>query len=136
MKLLSRIATRRLSMKTNSSRRLNMETNTSLKRLVIVVALGVALSGLPTYTAGSNAIAADPSARSEMSGPTLMTALPAQASDAVMEWNLEAVRLTLTSTPTLAPVEQARVMAIIQVAVHDAVNGITGRYATHLSPGP
>lgn len=27
-------------------------------------------------------------------------------------------------------------MAIVQVAVHDAVNGITGKYATYLSPGP
>src|SRR6266498_2749515 len=34
------------------------------------------------------------------------------------------------------PVQQTRVMAIIQVAVHDAVNGITGEYATYLSTGP
>ena len=26
-------------------------------------------------------------------------------------------------------------MAIVQVSVHDAVNGITGKYATYLSPG-
>ena len=34
------------------------------------------------------------------------------------------------------PVQQTCVMAIIQVAVHDAVNGITGEYATYLSTGP
>ncbi|HKR58590.1 MAG TPA: vanadium-dependent haloperoxidase [Pyrinomonadaceae bacterium] len=53
----------------------------------------------------------------------------------VTEWNQEAVRLTLLTTSNLAPVQQTRVMAIVQVAVHDAVNGITGKYATYLSPG-
>ena len=55
--------------------------------------------------------------------------------DAVMEWNQQAATRTLTVAPALAPVQQTRVMAIIQVAVHDAVNGITGEYATYLSPG-
>ncbi|HYE14563.1 MAG TPA: vanadium-dependent haloperoxidase [Pyrinomonadaceae bacterium] len=63
-------------------------------------------------------------------------ALPAQLSDAVTEWNQEAVRLTLLPASSLSPVQQTRVMAIVQVSVHDAVNGLTGEYATYLSPGP
>jgi len=64
----------------------------------------------------------------------------AQAADPVTEWNQHAVALTLASPPAvpaaLSPVQQTRVMAIAQVAVHDAVNGITREYATYLSPGP
>jgi len=37
-----------------------MKTNTSWKRVVIVVALGAALSGVPAYPSVSEAIAADP----------------------------------------------------------------------------
>jgi hypothetical protein len=55
---------------------------------------------------------------------------PARANDPVTEWNQHAV--TLTVTPALSSVAQTRVMAIVQVAVHDAVNGITGKYATYL----
>src|SRR5918993_297656 len=60
----------------------------------------------------------------------------AAAGDAVMEWNQQAATRALSASPALSPVQQTRVMAIIQVAVHDAVNGITGEYATYLSPGP
>ncbi|MCA1632824.1 MAG: vanadium-dependent haloperoxidase [Acidobacteria bacterium] len=66
----------------------------------------------------------------------MKAALAAQVNDAVTEWNQEAVRLTLLPASALAPVQQTRVMAIAQVAVHDAVNGLTGKYATYLSPGP
>ena len=66
-----------------------------------------------------------------VSGPPLMTANP---KDAVTVWNRRAVSLAVT--PALAPVEQGRVMAMVQVAVHDAVNGITGEFETYLSPGP
>ena len=60
---------------------------------------------------------------------------PIQAGTVVMEWNQEAARLALLPASNLAPVQQARVMAIVQVAVHDAVNGITQDYETYLSPG-
>jgi PAP2 superfamily len=60
-------------------------------------------------------------------------AAPARASDAVMEWN--DIARTLTVVPALAPVQQTRVMAIVQVAVHDAVNAITGEYETYQSIG-
>lgn len=50
----------------------------------------------------------------------------ARASDPVTEWNDLARQLTVV--PALSPVQQTRVMAIVQVAVHDAVNAITRRY--------
>jgi hypothetical protein len=53
----------------------------------------------------------------------------------VMEWNQQAAALTLLPASAQAPVQQTRTMAIVQVAIHDAVNGITGDYATYLSPG-
>ena len=59
---------------------------------------------------------------------------PAMTNDVVLEWNDLAVRLTLQAVPALAPVQQTRVMAIFQLAVHDAVNGITGDYETYLTP--
>jgi hypothetical protein len=59
---------------------------------------------------------------------------PAVTSNVVIEWNDQAVRLTLQSVPALAAIQQTRVMAIFQVAVHDAVNGITGDFETYLSP--
>lgn len=64
------------------------------------------------------------------------TATPpmAVANDVVTEWNQKAVSIVLAAAPPLAPIQQARVMAIFQLAVHDAVNGITGEYDTYLSP--
>jgi hypothetical protein len=58
-----------------------------------------------------------------------------EAQDVVAEWNAEAVRLTLLSSSSLSPVQQTRTMAIVQVSVHDAVNGITLKHETYLSPG-
>ena len=54
----------------------------------------------------------------------------------VDEWNQEAARLTVLPASALSPVQQTRVMAIVQVSVHDAVNGITRQYRTYLPPGP
>src|SRR6185369_15464676 len=61
-------------------------------------------------------------------------AKPAVTSNVVLEWNDLAVRLTLQAVPALAAVQQTRVMAIFQLAVHDAVNGITGDFETYLAP--
>ena len=55
----------------------------------------------------------------------------AQALDPVREWNAIAARMATSSANGLSPVQQARAMAIVQVAVHDAVNGVTGLYATY-----
>lgn len=74
--------------------------------------------------------------RGVVPGANPTVALPAQAGDVVTEWNQQAVTLTLLPASALAPVQQTRVMAIVHVAVHDAVNGITGDYETYLSPGP
>jgi hypothetical protein len=54
----------------------------------------------------------------------------------VSEWNQYAVVLTLLPASQLQPVQQTRVLAIIQVSVHDAVNGITGKYETYLPNNP
>jgi hypothetical protein len=61
------------------------------------------------------------------------TVMPAraQALDPVREWNAIAARMATTSTPALSPVQQSRAMAIVQVAVHDAVNGLTRSFATY-----
>ena len=104
-----------------------MKPTSSWKSLAIVVAFGLALSSTAT----------DPAvmARSELSGNTsAVKAVSAQSALAVTEWNQQAVMLTLLPASALAPVQQARVMAIAQVAVHDAVNGITREYETYLSP--
>ena len=59
------------------------------------------------------------------------------ATDPVMEWNDIAATTVLSSVPTtLTAVQQTRAMAIVQLAMHDAVNGITGEYETYLSPPP
>jgi membrane-associated phospholipid phosphatase len=55
--------------------------------------------------------------------------------DPVTDWNLISANATLTASPALAPVAQARVMAIMQVSVHDAVNAITGEYETYRDRG-
>lgn len=66
----------------------------------------------------------------------LWTAIPVPAEDPVAEWNKYAATLALAPSPTPAPapVQQTRLMAIVQVSVHDAVNGITGEYETYLKP--
>ncbi len=62
-------------------------------------------------------------------------ALMPPPTDVVTEWNQQAVTLTLLPASAQAPVQQTRTMAIVQVSVHDAVNGITRAFATYLSPG-
>jgi hypothetical protein len=53
--------------------------------------------------------------------------------DPVMEWNR--IALAATTTAGQGPVPQARTMTIVHVAVHDAVNAITGQHRTYLSHG-
>lgn len=104
-----------------------MKFKTLGKRLAVAAALAVALSSLPIGLS-----AAGCASRSTANSSTIP--LTPQAGDVVMEWNQRAVNLTLTTVPALAPVEQTRVLAIFQLAMHDAVNGITGEYETYLSP--
>ena len=113
-----------------------MKTKASRKRLMIVVALGIAFSGVFGCPGPGKTTAANPAGRSELSGAGLMTSQSAQAVDVVTEWNQQAITLTLLPASALVGAQQARAMAIVHVAVHDAVNGITKKYETYLSPGP
>jgi hypothetical protein len=66
-------------------------------------------------------------------GALLTLSGPAQAANPVTEWNQLAVTLALDPAAAQSPVQQCRTMAIVQVAVHDAVNAITGEYETYRS---
>ena len=98
----------------------------------MTVSLGIAFSMISVYPLLSAACASGRSTHLKSSRAT--APLPAMASDVVMEWNQQAVELTLLPASALAPIQQTRVMAIFQLAVHDAINGITGEYETYLSP--
>jgi hypothetical protein len=56
----------------------------------------------------------------------------ARADDIVLRWNEIAAR---TATAT-SPFNQSRVAAIVQLAVFEAVNAITGQYEPYLNPAP
>lgn len=55
----------------------------------------------------------------------------AGADDVVREWNRHAASLSVAPASALASAQQTRVMAIVQVSVHDAVNSITGAFETY-----
>jgi membrane-associated phospholipid phosphatase len=117
-----------------------MNVRTHRKGMALVISLAALLLGCTQYHSVGEAREAGEAARPELSAGRAAAVTdvvaPASAGGAVTEWNREAVRLTLLPASQLAPVQQTRVMAIIQVAVHDAVNGLTGKYETYLSPGP
>jgi len=100
---------------------------------VCTLSLGMILSLLSLCPLLSAACAAGPHTPLTLSANRTATPQPAQAIDVVREWNQHAVAFTLLPASALAPVQQTRVMAIFHVAVHDAVNGITGEYETYLS---
>ena len=66
----------------------------------------------------------------------MFVAMPGRASaqNAALEWNAIAAQLIVV--PAQSPVQQTRLMAIVQVAIHDAVNGITRRYDQYLPAAP
>ena len=110
-----------------------MRFKTLIKSLVITLSLGIAISTISVYPLLT--VSCAPAANNHLSLPvTRGAAHTALATDAVLEWNQQAVALTLRPTPALAPVQQTRVMAIFHLAVHDAINGITDEYETYLSP--
>lgn len=110
-----------------------MRVKTLIKSLVITLILGIAFSLISAYPLLSVSCAVAP--KTHLNLPvTRGVTHSATASDALVEWNQQAVTLTLRPTPALAPVQQTRVMAIFHLAVHDAINGITGEYETYLSP--
>ena len=116
--------------------------NSSGKGKVLVMRLTgllIAISLLGTLTSEAitgrsqieiTTLAAVPAVETGMQlSPSVLT------SNAVTEWNQHAAMLSVLPASALSPIQQTRVMAIIQVAVHDAVNGITREYETYLSPG-
>src|SRR5215510_4345372 len=107
-----------------------MKTNNWWRKLIVIVALGAFVSSLHAYSAVGGATPAETVSSSELSLQA------AQDSDVVTEWNQQAITLALLPASALTSGPQARVMAIVHAAVHDAVNGITGKYETYLSPGP
>jgi hypothetical protein len=54
--------------------------------------------------------------------------------NAAMEWNQIALDRTVTAAQ--GPLPQLRSMTIVQIAMHDAVNSITGKHQTLFSHGP
>lgn len=58
-----------------------------------------------------------------------LSPLPALADDVVLRWNEVAVTATVTAAQ--GPLPQIRSLAIVHVAMHDAVNAITGEFATY-----
>jgi PAP2 superfamily len=135
-----------------------MKIRTLRNRLLIAVVIGVipsttapspwrsiAYSAIPEVTATQKMAHAEVSDgrgavtvrrlvadQKERFGKSPKVALSVTSGAVVREWNQQAAALTLLPASNLAPVQQGRVMAIVQVAVHDAVNGITGKYATYL----
>jgi len=64
---------------------------------------------------------------------TLTPPSTANVVDAVLEWN--EIALSSTMRAGQGPLPQVRSLAIVQVSMHDAVNGITGRYPAYLPGG-
>jgi hypothetical protein len=56
---------------------------------------------------------------------TVFGGAPAQA-DVVRDWNVEALKVSFPVGPP-----QARILAIVHIAMHDAINAVTGRYGTY-----
>ena len=106
------------------------------KRMVLALIIGVALSLTAVWPPLSHAVAARSRKCARLAARSTPMRPPQQVSDVVLEWNQQAVQLTLLPASGLTPVQQTRVMAIFQLAVHDAVNGITGKYETYLSSSP
>ena len=66
-----------------------------------------------------------------LGGILLVNAAAAQA-NVVLQWNEIAVRTLTTQNPALNPFFQARFASIVQLAVFEAVNAITGEYEGYL----
>lgn len=124
-----------------------MKIKTLKKRLAIAAAMGAIVWAIPQASTAENSAFSDSAGgrstvttrklipdQKERSSKSAKVAFLPFAGGAVTEWNQHAVALTLLPASNLAPVQQTRAMAIVQVAVHDAVNGITGKYATYLPP--
>ena len=112
-----------------------MRLRKAINRLVWVLIVGIALSLMPVFPRLSHAATRSRKCARSSVRPTPVHA-PVQVTDIVLEWNQKAVELALAPALALTAVQQTRVMAIFQLAMHDAVNGITGKYETYLSTSP
>jgi hypothetical protein len=59
---------------------------------------------------------------------------PAQADDSVLRWNGIATQTASAIGTGTTPFNQARVISIVQLAVFEAVNAVTGEYEPYLTP--
>jgi PAP2 superfamily len=59
----------------------------------------------------------------------ILAAAPRADADVVRDWNVQLLRV-----PSAVGPPQARVLAIMHVAMHDAINSITGEYQTYRRP--
>lgn len=64
---------------------------------------------------------------------TALIALPAAANDA-LKWNDTTAKAAIAGGQN--PIQQSRTVAMVQAAVHDAVNAIKPRYAAYYFEGP
>ena len=110
-----------------------MRGKTPSKRLAMTLTLVIALLTISVCPILSIACATASNTHLNVAAKA-KTTQPVEVSNVVMEWNQQAVALALLPASALAPIQQIRVMAIFHIAVHDAVNGITGEYETYLSP--
>ncbi len=113
-----------------------MKTSTSWKRLVIVLALGVALTAVSAYSSVSKVIALGPNVGNSVHKTGTTRPAPLNSSsdisvastDAVLDWNA-IMQSTVAATN---PFFEARRSAIVQLAVFEAVNAIVGDYDPYL----
>src|SRR5262244_3470826 len=103
-----------------------MEFRILSRVIVITVSLGALLLGC----AGNSSIGEasgkmSPAASSGNVAQKMALDTAPQLTDTVTEWNQYAVNFALLPASNLAPIQQTRVMAIVQVSIHDAINGIT-----------
>ena len=64
---------------------------------------------------------------------TALIALPAVAND-VLKWNETTVKAAIAGGQN--PIQQTRTVAMVQAAVHDALNAIKPPYAAYYFEGP
>jgi hypothetical protein len=69
--------------------------------------------------------------QSKLAGVVMAVALSAFGAtrahaDVVQDWNVEALRMVFPAGPP-----QARILAMVHIAMHDAINAVTGKYETY-----
>jgi hypothetical protein len=94
--------------------RLNLTNAVSICILTIIIAAFTAVKAQSPGTGAAPPCVPDP-----------------LAEDAVLEWNCRASNYAVSAT-FASPLRQIRAMAIVQLSVHNAVNGITGKYETYV----